>query len=80
MAVVKSHHSIHKIPLDTGPTHPSLVKTASIMKIQDRDCSLYNIGIKDTFECFMMVLNYRAAVLKPRSPKAKMVTLIFWSK
>ena len=23
-----------------------------------------NIGIKDIFECFMMVLNYRAAVLK----------------
>ena len=28
-----------------------------------------NIGIKDIFECFMMVLNYRAAVLKARSPK-----------
>ena len=27
----------------------------------------YNIGIKDIFECFMMVLNYRAAVLKPQS-------------
>ena len=29
----------------------------------------YVIGIKDIFECFMMVLNYRAAVLKARSPK-----------
>ena len=27
------------------------------------------IGIKDIFECFMMVLNYRSAVLKPRSSK-----------
>ena len=24
------------------------------------------IGIKDIFECFMMVLNYRSATLKPR--------------
>ena len=31
--------------------------------------SYYIIGIKDIFECFMMVLNYRAAALKPRSPK-----------
>ena len=30
---------------------------------------VYFIGIKDTFECFMMVLNYRAAVLKPRRLK-----------
>ena len=29
----------------------------------------HTIGIKDTFECFMMVLNYRSATLKPRSPK-----------
>ena len=28
-----------------------------------------NIGIKDVFECFMMVLNYRSAALKPQSPK-----------
>ena len=31
---------------DTGPTDPSL---------------LHIIGIKDIFECFMMVLNYRSA-------------------
>ena len=30
---------------------------------------LFIIGIKDVFECFMMDLNYRAAILKPRSPK-----------
>ena len=30
---------------------------------------VFNIGIKDVFECFMMDLNYRAAILKPRSPK-----------
>ena len=28
-----------------------------------------NIGIKDIFECFMMVLNYRTAVLKPLKPE-----------
>ena len=32
-------------------------------------CGRYSIGIKDIFECFMMVLNYRAAVLKSQSPK-----------
>ena len=33
-------------------------------------CTLlvFTIGIKDIFECFMMVLNYRSSVLKPRSP------------
>ena len=34
-----------------------------------RSIPFYNIGIKDIFECFMMVLNYRAAALKPRSLK-----------
>ena len=31
-------------------------------------CNHFRIGIKDKFSCFMMVLNYRSAVLKPRSP------------
>ena len=35
----------------------------------DNSLCHYIIGIKDVFECFMMVLNYRVAVLKPRSPK-----------
>ena len=29
----------------------------------------FDTGMKDIFECFMMVFNYRLAVLKPRSPK-----------
>ena len=38
-----------------------------------REIKLYTsqfvTGIKDIFECFMMVLNYRAAVLQPPSLK-----------
>ena len=32
--------------------------------------AVYIIGIKDIFECFMMVLNYRSAVLKPEGLSA----------
>ena len=41
---------------------------------------LPNIGIKDIFECFMMVLNYHKAQEFVFYSYSKMVTLKFWSK